>query len=160
MTDLHKAAQQALEALEMSRRFVYADNRPQCDDAIEALRVTLKQEAEAAAWLAERKNHWRKEREKAQAAKDQDPELSAALGWPGGISDPVLDRKVLLQKVAALRLASQQALEALCCVRDMVAHPDNLEFIDRNVAALRDALAQQAEPVQEPVEGGDNNAQV
>lgn len=32
----------------------------------------------------------------------QDPELSAALGWPGGISDPVLDRKVLLQKVAAL----------------------------------------------------------
>lgn len=32
----------------------------------------------------------------------QDPELSAALGWPGGISDPVLDRKVLLQMVAAL----------------------------------------------------------
>ena len=30
----------------------------------------------------------------------QDPELSAALGWPGGISDPVLDRKVLLQMVA------------------------------------------------------------
>lgn len=32
----------------------------------------------------------------------QDPELSAALGWPGGISDPVLDRKTLLQMVAAL----------------------------------------------------------
>lgn len=32
----------------------------------------------------------------------QDPELSAALGWPGGISDPVLDRNVLLQMVAAL----------------------------------------------------------
>lgn len=32
----------------------------------------------------------------------QDPALSAALGWPGGISNPVLDRKVLLQMVAAL----------------------------------------------------------
>lgn len=36
----------------------------------------------------------------------QDPELSAALGWPGGISDPVLDRKVLLQMAAALRVAA------------------------------------------------------
>lgn len=43
----------------------------------------------------------------------QDPELSAALGWPGGISDPVLDRKTLLQMVAALRLASQQALDSI-----------------------------------------------
>jgi hypothetical protein len=34
---------QALEALEMSRRFVYADNRPQCDDAITALRAALEQ---------------------------------------------------------------------------------------------------------------------
>ena len=42
------------------------------------------------------------------------------------------------------RAVVEQALEALCCVRDMVAHPDNLEFIDRNVAALRAALAQQA----------------
>jgi hypothetical protein len=33
--------EQALEALEMSRRFVYADNRPQCDDAITALRAAL-----------------------------------------------------------------------------------------------------------------------
>lgn len=32
----------------------------------------------------------------------QDPELSAALGWPGGISDPVLDRVQLLRMVAAL----------------------------------------------------------
>jgi hypothetical protein len=35
--------EQALEALEMSRRFVYADNRPQCDDAITALRAALEQ---------------------------------------------------------------------------------------------------------------------
>lgn len=34
--------------------------------------------------------------------QDQDPELSAALGWPGGISDPVLDRQTLLQQVARL----------------------------------------------------------
>jgi hypothetical protein len=46
MTDLHKAAQQALEALEMSRRFVYADNRPQCDDTIDALRAALAQQDE------------------------------------------------------------------------------------------------------------------
>jgi len=43
MTTLRAAAQQALEALEMSRRFVYADNRPQCDDAITALRAALEQ---------------------------------------------------------------------------------------------------------------------
>ena len=36
----------------------------------------------------------------------------------------------------------QQALEALCCVRDMVAHPDNLDFIDKHTAALRERLAQ------------------
>lgn len=39
----------------------------------------------------------------------QDPELSAALGWPGGTSDPVLDRKVLLQMVAALRVEIERA---------------------------------------------------
>ena len=43
MTTLRTAAQQALEALEMARRFVYADNRPQCDDAITALRAALAQ---------------------------------------------------------------------------------------------------------------------
>ena len=46
MTDLRIAAQQALEALEMSRRFVYADNRPQCDGAIDALRAALAQQDE------------------------------------------------------------------------------------------------------------------
>ena len=33
----------------------------------------------------------------------EDPELSAALGWPGGIGSPVLDRQELLRMVAALR---------------------------------------------------------
>jgi hypothetical protein len=41
----------------------------------------------------------------------------------------------------------KMALEALCCARDMVAHPDNLEFIDRHTTALRERLAQ---PEQEP----------
>jgi hypothetical protein len=47
MTDLitlpRTTLQQALWALEMSRRFVYADNRPQCDDAITALGAALEQ---------------------------------------------------------------------------------------------------------------------
>ena len=40
------------------------------------------------------------------------------------------------------REAMQMALEALCCVRDMVSHPDNLDFIDKHTAALRERLAQ------------------
>jgi hypothetical protein len=47
-----------------------------------------------------------------------------------------------------LREAAQQALEAMACMRDMVAHPDNLQFIDNAITALRTALA---EPEQEPV---------
>ena len=66
-----------------------------------------------------------------EPAQKQDAELSAALGWPGGISNPVLDRKVLLQKVAALM-------------------QDKL-WEDHRVRHLWDhTLAQQAEPV-EPV---------
>jgi len=67
----------------------------------------------------------------------QDPELSAALGWPGGISDPVLDRTRLLQMVAALRLASQQALKALEISPDV----DPI-FAGETILALRAALAQ------------------
>ena len=77
----------------------------------------------------------------------QDPELSAALGWPGGISDPVLDRKTLLQMVAALRLASQQALEALEDFGQRY-YENTGEVLHRDVyRALRAALAQEAEPV-------------
>lgn len=43
--DLREAAQQALEALEISARFVYADNKPQCNDAIDALRAALAEDA-------------------------------------------------------------------------------------------------------------------
>ena len=78
----------------------------------------------------------------------QDHELSAALGWPGGISDPVLDRTLLLQMVAELRSASQQALEALEKYRKMmfVEAGCRLGEGDAAITALRAALAQQAEP--------------
>jgi predicted RNA-binding Zn-ribbon protein involved in translation (DUF1610 family) len=39
----------------------------------------------------------------------EDAALCTALGWPGGISDPVLDRTSLLRRVAAL--ARQQGVE-------------------------------------------------
>lgn len=73
-------------------------------DAADDLRAALKREEEALAWLEERKRHWRRERERMQ-----DPELSAALGHPGGISDPVLDRAELLRMVAEMRLAQLAA---------------------------------------------------
>jgi hypothetical protein len=38
----------------------------------------------------------------ALAEPEEDPELCAALGWVGGISEPVLDRKVLLRRVAEI----------------------------------------------------------
>ena len=84
----------------------------------------------------------------------QDPELSAALGWPGGISDPVLDRTLLLQMVAALRLASKQALEALTNCSSEYGHRCNrcdseVDEGGKVASALRAAPAQQAEPVKQ-----------
>ena len=48
----------------------------------------------------------------------------------------------------SLRQAAQQALVDMACMRDMVAHPDNLQFMDNAITALRTALA---EPEPEPV---------
>jgi hypothetical protein len=48
-----------------------------------------------------------------------------------------------MSKDEALRLA----LESLCCVRDMVKHPDNLEYIDHQVAKFEAALEAKDEPV-------------
>ena len=173
MTALREAAQQAL-AFTMRDFATMRDFEAARAVLHDDLRAALKQEEEASAWLAERKEHWRKEREKAQATKDQDHELSAALGWPGGISDPVLDRTRLLQIVAAMRLASQQALEILKSglvvswhsqvVTDLEAALAQSErdwsLLEATQASLREhmteihrlraALAQQAEPV-EPV---------
>ena len=38
----------------------------------------------------------------ALAEPEEDPELSAALGWAAGISEPALDRKALLRRVAEI----------------------------------------------------------
>ena len=119
MTTLREAAQQALEALEdlsdcydgdddydgecascHTRSYLPHDADCKRNNAELALRAALKREEEALAWLEERKQHWRRERERMQ-----DPELSAALGYPGGISDPVLNRVELLRMVAEMRLA-------------------------------------------------------
>ena len=43
---LRAAARQALEALEVSTRFVYADLRPQCESTIDALRERLNETCE------------------------------------------------------------------------------------------------------------------
>lgn len=138
MTALREAAQQAL-AFTMRDFATMRDFEAARAVLHDDLRAALKQEEEASAWLAERKEYWRKEREKMQVTKDQDPELSAALGWPGGTSDPVLDRTRLLQMVAALRVASKQALDWL--YENDILHPTKVS------EALRAALAQQAEPV-------------
>ena len=149
MTTLRTAAQQALEALEdlsdcydgdddydgecascHTRSYLPHDADCKRNNAVNALRATLRREEEALAWLEERKRHWRRERERMraapecphasdeacklcyleqQAAPQQDPELSAALGYPGGISDPVLNRVELLRMVAEMRLAQPAA---------------------------------------------------
>ena len=100
-----QAAQHLLEAL--AAALPYAPHRAEFDivaDAADDLRAALKREGEALAWLEERKKHWKRERERMQ-----DPELSAALGYPGGISDPVLNRVELLRMVAEMRLAQPAA---------------------------------------------------
>ena len=82
MTNLRTAAQQALEALEFVTLDFFMLNpispgRESTIKAITALRAAL-------------------------AEPEEDPELSAALGWVAGISEPVLDRKTLLRRVAEL----------------------------------------------------------
>ena len=73
MTTLREAAQQALEALNRSDYLGWQLNIP----IIKALRAALEE-------------------------PEEDPELCAALGWAAGISEPVLDRKALLRRVAEI----------------------------------------------------------
>ena len=83
-----QAAQRLLEAIDAA--LPYAPHRAEFDrvaDAADDLRKVLEQ----------------------QVAPQQDPELSAALGYPGGISDPVLNRVELLRMVAEMRLAQLSA---------------------------------------------------
>jgi hypothetical protein len=48
----------------------------------------------------------------------------------------------------------KQAVDDMCCMRDMVSHPDNLQFIDKSITSLRQAIAEaekqeQGKPVAE-----------
>jgi hypothetical protein len=77
MTDLRTSAQQALEVMEKATRFMSDADYRNLNASIEDLKAAL-------------------------ASPEEDPELSAALGWVGGISEPVLDRKALLRRVAEI----------------------------------------------------------
>ena len=79
----------------------------------------------------------------------QDPELSAALGWPGGISDPVLDRKVLLQQVAALRAALAQQAEP---VEPGAWSGYDLDGMVEAFSRVIEAHYQRANPFQHPID--------
>ena len=74
--------EQALEALENGKRVRAYEGGTKCQISLEGSAITALRAA-----LAE---------------PEEDPELSAALGWAAGISEPVLDRKTLLRRVAEL----------------------------------------------------------
>ena len=81
MTTLRKVGAQALEALGLAKLNGKSGLHPaeieEIAGAITALRAALEE-------------------------PEEDPELSAALGWAAGISEPLLDRKALLRRVAEI----------------------------------------------------------
>ena len=44
----------------------------------------------------------------------------------------------MLTELRRMYALNQELLEALCCVRDMVGHPDNLAFIDAALAKVKE----------------------
>ena len=98
MTDLRAAAQQALEALEAIDEDPHGTHSfpALSNDAITALRAALAQQEQAIT----------------------PAELSAALGWPGGISTPVLG------KVELLRMVAQQEQEPVAYLLGTKSKPD------------------------------------
>jgi hypothetical protein len=73
-----ESLEHALEALVQSTEWAEFD--PRCDSAINAIRAALVQPEQII----------------------EPNELAAALGWPGGVSDQVLDKVELLRMVARL----------------------------------------------------------
>ncbi|MFO0236415.1 MAG: hypothetical protein ACK53Z_00205 [Betaproteobacteria bacterium] len=73
---------------------------------------------------------------------EEDAELSAALGWPGGISEPLLDRAALLRMVAsaAVELASMRR-----CFEAADRERSGLRDRAERAEAERDALRADAE---------------
>ena len=80
MNDLRAAAQQALD-------WLYENDILHPTKVSEDLRAALNQEEEASAWLAERKEYWRKEKEKMKETND----LRAALAQQDERDGSLLD---------------------------------------------------------------------
>jgi len=154
-----RAMQLALEALEFMADewgFAHKANRPERWQAIEALRAALAQQEgvaqnlnsrrDAALLLEERRQETSQELAAGREPTGREPadhfptggkmvtveELCAALGWPGGISTPLLDKAVLLQRVSDLAAIGRKVLTALDHGR--------IEAGDQVAADLRSAL--------------------
>ena len=82
---------------------------------------------------------------------EEDEALSAALGWPGGISEPLLDRVALLRLVAsaAVELASmRRCFEA--ADRERSELRERAERADAQRDALRAELREATEAIDDP----------
>lgn len=115
MADLRQAARRLLDAVEDG------GHKSDVMAAADALRAELAQQAEPVQGLilADEKDALDGSDMPTTGTPSQGPgsnpprsapavddyELSAALGWPGGVSTPVVDRGELLQMVAQMRLA-------------------------------------------------------
>ncbi len=76
----------------------------------------------------------------------RDKETAAELRRLHNVNEKLLAREKRWMELADIEVArcdklqaiNKQLLEALCCVRDMVGHPDNLAFIDAAIAAAKE----------------------
>ena len=118
MTDLRTAAWQAVEACEQRLPLV---GQARIIGELNALRTAL-------------------------AEPVQDAELSAALGWPGGVSTPELDRARLLQMVATLISQRDDLLQALKKIRGFTVNGAVVyaAMVDINAVASRAIKAAEA----------------
>jgi hypothetical protein len=96
MSTLREAAQQALEAMDKATRYMSDSDYMKLNQAIDDLKVALEQEEPNndchAQCICQRSGY--------SIGGITPAELSAALGWPGGISTPVLGKVELLRMVA------------------------------------------------------------
>ena len=94
--------QQALEALEMSSRFVYTDNRPECEAAIAALRAALAEQAQPmseAGWLhrldMEKSEAWMAGYAQGQKRAAEQAQPVAEVGWAAGRPNTIIEYRWL-----------------------------------------------------------------
>jgi hypothetical protein len=149
MTALREAAQQAL-AFTMRDFATMRDFEAARTVLHDDLRAALKQEEEASAWLAERKEYWRKEKEKIQATNA----LRAALAQQAeavdgaclhGVDDGACKEcyaanAEAVEPVATLTAQRDALLEALKVARSIIGHPDDAHsrLIDAAIAAVEE----------------------